>query len=111
MHSALPCLQALLLLDADFVPTPSLVEEYRSAEGYAEMMRQLGRGQAVVLPAFETASAGEDGKQLAMAAVQRECGLALCTHRSWLARLPASAPKHLQENIRACAIATAMTAP
>lgn len=108
-------LQAVLLLDADFVPSTSLAAEYKTPEvrtgliatsisqvtrsyswcrckqappkvpcpatakcfclalqGWEEMMQQLGRRQAIVLPALETASNGTEGKRLAMLATQSE---------------------------------------
>ncbi|GAB4822605.1 hypothetical protein N2152v2_009651 [Parachlorella kessleri] len=64
--------EALLLLDADFVPPTSLAAAYQaSPRAYQELLAQLRQGQTVVLPAFETASGGAEGRALALAAAQR----------------------------------------
>ncbi len=69
----MPSWQALLLLDADFVPPTSLAAAYQaSPRAYQELLAQLRQGQTVVLPAFETASGGAEGRALALAAAQRE---------------------------------------
>ena len=69
--------QALLLLDADFLPSRGLSEELAAPESYATLLRALAHKQAIVLPAFETADDGEAGRGVALEAVQGEHA---CSH-------------------------------
>lgn len=66
-------MQALLLLDADFVPTPALAAQVKAPGAYAKLMAQLNAPQTIVLPAFEPDKKLADGRQLSLEAVQREC--------------------------------------
>ncbi|GAB4815237.1 hypothetical protein N2152v2_002283 [Parachlorella kessleri] len=63
--------EALLLLDADFVPTPTMLPEYKSPQGYARLLNRLNKPGAIVLPAFETANNGTEGRVLALEAARR----------------------------------------
>lgn len=47
-------MQALLLLDIDFIVSEELAAELATADGWAALMRRLHAGTAVALPAFET---------------------------------------------------------
>lgn len=68
------CVQAVLCLDIDILPSTSLAAELSSSRGWAALQRQLDAGAAVVLPAFETRHdvngqlSVEDGRQLAFEA-------------------------------------------
>lgn len=85
--------EAVLLLDVDFLPSPGVVPAYQgTAEGYREMMAQLRRREAVVLPAFETARLKgglPEGEALAKEAVLSECLLPRSTWPpAWSASVP-----------------------
>ena len=68
----------MLLLDADFVPSPTWLAQHKSAKGYARLLEQLHRPAAIVLPAFETPYSCcsrkklEEGRQVALAAARSE---------------------------------------
>jgi hypothetical protein len=69
---ALSSTEAVLLLDVDFLPSSSLPEEYASSSAYQEMMAQLAAGNALVLPAVETARNGSTGRAAAIEVASRD---------------------------------------
>ncbi|GAB4820650.1 hypothetical protein N2152v2_007696 [Parachlorella kessleri] len=65
--------EALLLLDADFVPMPSLATALKAPQAFNTLMAQLRMPSVVVLPAFEVDKAAslKEQQKIAMAAVTR----------------------------------------
>ena len=68
---------AVLLLDADFMPSPIITDEYHSTQGHARITRQLQQMEAIVVPTLQTISTAEsDAVSLALqAASGNTCNL------------------------------------
>ncbi|KDD76979.1 hypothetical protein H632_c49p0, partial [Helicosporidium sp. ATCC 50920] len=62
------------LLDADFVPSAGLVEEWSDPAGREELAEQLDRDVAIVLPALEVQGEGVEGTARVEALVRGERG-------------------------------------
>ena len=80
---ALSNTHTVLLLDVDFLPSPIVTKEYRSARGHAKLTQIMRSRGALVLPTLETAAAvgnGADAVSLVLKAVWGE----LC-YSSWQA--------------------------
>ena len=67
-----PASQALLLLDADFVPAPALAAQVKAPGAYAELMQRLSAPQAIVVPALQTGVNVSDGRRYVLDVVQSE---------------------------------------
>ena len=62
--------ELVILLDADFIPNKQLSDDLRDKELYEDLVRVTESKQAIVLPAFEVLTEGEEGKSVALRAVE-----------------------------------------
>lgn len=60
----------ILILDADFVPNLSLSEDLDNPQMYDQLHRATSARQLIILPAFQVLADGEEGRRLALKAIE-----------------------------------------